>query len=137
MKEYIKVFLLRGMIVGGFGPIIAAIIYLILSLTVDNFSLSGNEAFLGIISTYLLAFIQAGASIFNQIEKWSIGKSLLVHLSVIYVAYVGCYLLNSWIPFEWIAILIFSAIFIAVYLSVWLTVFLFVKNTSKKLNDNL
>jgi len=137
MKEYIKVFLLRGMIVGGFGPIIAAIIYLILSLTVDNFSLSGNEAFLGVISTYLLAFIQAGASIFNQIEKWSIGKSLLVHLSVIYVAYVGCYLLNSWIPFEWIAILIFSAIFIAVYLSVWLTVFLFVKNTSKKLNDNL
>ena len=137
MKEYIKVFLLRGMIFGGFGPIIAAIIYLILSLTVDNFSLSGNEAFLGIISTYLLAFIQAGASIFNQIEKWSIGKSLLVHLSVIYVAYVGCYLLNSWIPFEWIAILIFSAIFIAVYLSVWLTVFLFVKNTSKKLNENL
>lgn len=137
MKEYIKVFLLRGMIVGGFGPIIAAIIYLILSLTVDNFSLSGNEAFLGIISTYLLAFIQAGASIFNQIEKWSIGKSLLVHLSVIYVAYVGCYLLNSWIPFEWIAILIFSAIFIAVYLSVWLTVFLFVKNTSKKLNEKL
>ena len=137
MKEYIKVFLLRGMIVGGFGPIIAAIIYLILSLTVDNFSLSGNEVFLGIISTYLLAFIQAGASIFNQIEKWSIGKSLLVHLSVIYVAYVGCYLLNSWIPFEWIAILIFSAIFIAVYLSVWLTVFLFVKNTSKKLNENL
>ena len=137
MKEYIKAFLLRGMIVGGFGPIIAAIIYLILSLTVDNFSLSGNEAFLGIISTYLLAFIQAGASIFNQIEKWSIGKSLLVHLSVIYVAYVGCYLLNSWIPFEWIAILIFSAIFIAVYLSVWLTVFLFVKNTSKKLNEKL
>ena len=137
MKEYIKVFLLRGMIVGGFGPIIAAIIYLILSLTVDNFSLSGNEAFLGIISTYLLAFIQAGASIFNQIEKWSIGKSLLVHLSVIYVAYVGCYLLNSWIPFEWIAILIFSAIFIAVYLSVWLTVFLLVKNASKKLNENL
>ncbi len=137
MKEYIKVFLLRGMMVGGFGPIIAAIIYLILSFTVDNFSLSGNEAFLGIISTYLLAFIQAGASIFNQIEKWSIGKSLLVHLSVIYVAYVGCYLLNSWIPFEWIAILIFSAIFIAVYLSVWLTVFLFVKNTSKKLNENL
>lgn len=137
MKEYIKVFLLRGMIVGGFGPIIAAIIYLILSLTVDNFSLSGNEVFLGIISTYLLAFIQAGASIFNQIEKWPIGKSLLVHLSVIYVAYVGCYLLNSWIPFEWIAILIFSAIFIAVYLSVWLTVFLFVKNASKKLNENL
>ena len=137
MKEYLKSFLLRGAIFGGFGPIIVGIIYLILSFSVENFNLSGCEAFFGIISTYFLAFIQAGASIFNQIEKWSVGKSLLVHLSTIYVAYIVCYLVNTWIPFEWIAILIFTVVFIVVYFSVWLTVFLIVKSTSKKLNSKL
>ena len=137
MKEYVKSFIFRGMIFGGFGPIVVGIIYLILSFSIADFSLSGKEAFLGIVSTYLLAFIQAGASIFNQIEKWSVGKSLLVHLSVLYVAYIGLYLLNTWIPFEWVAILIFTGVFVAVYLIVWLTVFLIVRNTSKRLNEKL
>ena len=135
--RYVKAFLFRGMIFGGFGPIILAIIYIALSFSIDDFSLSGSETSLGIISTYLLAFIQAGASIFNQVERWSVGKSMLIHLSVLYVTYVGLYLLNTWIPFEWVAILIFTGIFVAVYLIIWLTVFLAVRKTSKRLNEKL
>jgi hypothetical protein len=137
MKEYVKTFLHRGLIFGGFGPIVMAIVYLILSLTMDDFSLTGKEAFFAIISVYALAFIQAGASIFNQIESWSIGKSLLIHLSVLYFTYVLCYLANTWLPFEPIAVLIFTAVFIAVYAVIWITVFLVVRNTSKKLNQKI
>ncbi len=36
--------------------------------------LSGEEVLLGVISTYVLAFVQAGASVFNQIESWPIAK---------------------------------------------------------------
>ena len=137
MREYVKCFFLRGLIFGGFGPIVLSVIYLILSLTVDGFALNGIEVFLAIVSVYVLAFVQAGASVFNQIERWSIGKSLLIHLSVLYCAYMLCYLVNTWLPFEPIAVLIFTAIFIGVYASVWLIVFLIVKNTSKKLNQRI
>ena len=137
MKEYIKAFLLRGMLFGGFGPIIAGMVYLSISFSIDNFTLSGGEVFLGIVSTYLLAFIHAGASIFNQIESWSVGRSLLVHLGTLYIAYVGCYLINTWIPFEWVAIAIFTGIFVLAYLIVWVTVYIIMRNTSKRLNEKL
>lgn len=137
MKEYIKAFFLRGMIFGGFGPIIVGIVYFVLSVTIDNFALSGGEVFLGIVSVYILAFVQAGASIFNQIESWSLGKSMLVHFSILYCAYVLCYLVNTWIPFEPIAVLVFTGIFIASYLAIWITVYLVARATSKKLNQKI
>ena len=137
MKEYVKAFFLRGLVFGGFGPIILAVVYFILSFTVTDFVLSGDVVFLATVSVYLLAFVQAGASIFNQIESWSIGKSMLVHLSVLYCAYMLCYLVNTWIPFELVAVLIFTAIFVLVYGAVWLTVFLIVRSTSKKLNQRI
>lgn len=137
MNKYIKEFLKRGLLFGGFGPIIAGIVYLILSITLKDFSLSGLEVFIAIISTYILAFVQAGASVFNQIEEWPIAKSLLCHLSLIYVAYILCYLVNTWIPFDWVIILIFTAIFLLTYFVIWITVYLCVKNQVKKLNENL
>lgn len=133
-KNYFKEFLHRGLLFGGFGPIIAGIVLFILSLTLDNFSLSGRELLLAIVSTYLLAFLQAGASVFNQIESWSVAKSMLCHFATIYLAYVGCYLLNSWIPFDIKVILIFTVIFVVLYLVIWLTVFFTVRATSKRLN---
>lgn len=137
MNKHVKDFLLRGMAFGGFGPIIAGLVYLILSFTIQDFSLDGVQVFVAIITTYALAFIQAGASVFNNIESWSLAKSLLVHLLTIYAAYLGCYLINSWIPFEWNVVIIFTAIFIFAYFVIWLTVYCIVKNTCKKLNAKL
>ena len=76
MNTYVKAFLYRGLLFGGFGPIVSAIVFFILSLTLPDFSLSGGQILAATVSTYLLAFIQAGASIFNQIEHWSTAKSL-------------------------------------------------------------
>lgn len=137
MNKYVKEFLHRGLMFGGFGPIIAGIVYFILSYTVKDFSLSGGEAFLGIVSTYLLAFIHAGTSVFNQIEHWSIMKALLCQLATLYAAYVICYLVNSWLPFDPMIVAIFTGIFIAAYLVIWGIVYLCVKNTSKKMSEKL
>ncbi len=136
-NPYLKSFLHRGMLFGGFGPIVAAIVFFILGFTVEGFSLGGTEVFLAILSTYLLAFIQAGASVFNQIEEWSVGKSLLCHLGTLYLAYILCYVLNSWIPFEPLFLVIFTVIFVVAYFAIWLTVYLIVKNTSKAFNARL
>ena len=137
MNKYLKEFLHRGLVFGGFGPIILGIIYAILEGSASDFSLNGTQVLIAIISIYLLAFVQAGASVFNQIESFSIPKSLLCHLSVLYVAYVFCYLINSWIPFNPTVILIFTAIFLVIYFAVWLTVFISVKTVSRRLNEKL
>ena len=137
MNKYLKIFLHRGLIFGGFGPIVMGVVYLILSRSVEGFSIGGGEAFSAIISTYLLAFVHAGSSVFNQIEHWSPMRSFAVHLTTLYAAYVICYLVNSWIPFEWLVIAIFTAIFAACYLVIWLTVYLCVRASSKRLNEEL
>lgn len=137
MNKYVKQFLHRGLVFGGFGPIILGIIYFILERTVPDFSLSGAQVLIAIISTYLLAFLQAGATVFNQIESFSVPKSMLCHFSTIYVAYTLCYVVNDWIPFNINVLLIFTGVFAVVYLTVWVTVVAILKLTSKKLNAKL
>lgn len=135
--KWFKTFLKRGLAFAGLGPIITGIVFLILSYAIEDFHLGGVQVFLAIISTYILAFVQAGASVFNQIEEWPLLKSLGIHLLSNYLIYVLCYLINSWIPFEPIVILIFTGIFIVTYFVIWITVYLIVKQASKKLNAKL
>ena len=133
----VREFFLRGLIFGGFGPIIVGIVYLILHFALEDFSLTGAQVFLVILSSYLLAFVHAGASVFNQIESWSIAKSLFCHFSMLYVAYVLCYVINSWIPFEPIVLGIFTAIFVIGYAVIWFAVYLSVNAAAKRLNKKL
>lgn len=137
MNKYLKAFLHRGLMFGGFGPVIMGIIYAILEKTTDGFLLTGKEVSLAIFSVYLLAFVHAGASVFNQIEEWPLAKSLFFHFTTLYVAYVSCYLINTWIPFKAEIVMIFTAIFVAVYFVIWITVCLCVKATSKRFNKKL
>ncbi len=134
MNRYVKEFLRRGMMFGGFGPIIVGMIYLILEQMLPEFSLNGGEACMGIVSTYVLAFLQAGASVFQQIDTWSPLRSLLCHFSVLYVAYVSCYLINTWIPFDPTVVLLFTAIFLVLYLLVYAIVVVSTRLISRKLN---
>lgn len=137
MNKYLKEFLHRGLMFGGFGPIILAIIYFIISKLDNEITFAGNEILLGVITVYLLAFVHAGASVFNQIDKWGLSKSIGCHFVTLYVAYTICYLINSWIPFDIKVFLIYTAIFVALYFVIWSIVYLSVKSSSKKLNDKL
>ena len=137
MNSNVKKFLHRGMLFGGFGPIVVGIVYLVLSATVEGFALSGRDVFVAILSTYLLAFVHAGASVFQQREDWSPAKSMFCHFGLLYLAYVTCYLINTWIPFDWQVILIFTGIFVGTYLVVTLAVVLSIKAWSKKCNAKL
>lgn len=137
MNMYVKRFLQRGLVSGGFGPIIAGVVYYCVSLSVPDFSLGGKDVLLAILSTYVMAFLLAGASVFNQVEHWSPARSLLCHFSLYYIAYVTCYLVNAWIPFSWDALLIFTGVFVGGYALVWIIVYLCARHTGKKLNEKL
>jgi hypothetical protein len=133
----VKDFFLRGLLFGGFGPVILGIVYLVLHFTLEDFTLTGDEVFIAILSIYLLAFVHAGASVFNQIESWPVAKSVLCHFGLLYVAYALCYVINSWIPFEPVVLGIFTAVFAAVYGLVWLIVYTCIRATVKRLNRSL
>ena len=133
----VRDFFFRGLLFGGFGPIIAGIVFLVLHFTLKDLTLTGLQVFTAIVSTYLLAFVHAGASVFNQIESWSLAKSTLCHFGLLYIAYVLCYVINSWIPFEPLVLGIFTAIFAVGYAVIWLAVYVSIRVTVKRLNRSL
>ena len=133
MNIYTKEFFHRGLMFGGFGPIIVGIIFYCVSAAEGGISLSAPEALVAILSSYLLAFVHAGASVLNQIEHWPIMKSLFFHFLLLYVSYLSCYLINAWIPFDGKVVGIFTAIFVAVYFVVWAIVYLSVRNLGKRM----
>ena len=137
MNTYVKNFFLRGLIFGGFGPIVMAIVYFVLSLTLEDFTLSGGEIAVATLSTYLLAFIHAGASVFNQIEHWPPIKSIPIHFAFLYLAYTGCYLINSWIPFNALGLLIFTLAFVLIYAVILVIVIASIKLCERRLNEKL
>lgn len=137
MNKYVKQFLMRGLIFGGFGPIILGIVYFCISTFYHETTFGGTEILLGIISVYILAFVHAGASVFNQIEEWGLNKSIACHFGTLYLAYSLCYLINTWIPFDLKVFGIFTAIFVGVYFVIWTIVYLCVRRASKKINAKL
>ena len=133
VNKYAKRFLQRGLVFGGFGPIITGIVLALL----PGVTLTGGQVLMAVVSTYVLAFVQAGVSVFNQIEHWPLPKSLLCHFGLLYLVYSLCYLVNSWIPFEPLVLVFFTIIFAAVYAAVWLTVYICVRVASRKLNKKI
>lgn len=133
MNKYTKSFLCRGLIFGGFGPLVTAIVF----ACIPDVKLTGIQVLMAVLSTYLLAFVHAGASVFNQIEHWPLPKSLLCHFGSLYVAYTVCYLANSWIPFEPLVLVIFTASFVMVYFLIWGIVYLCTRGVSRKMNEKL
>ena len=134
MNHYAKQFLHRGLMFGGFGPIVVSIIYVIVETVETSFSLNGKQILLAVLSSYILAFVQAGSTVFEQIDHWSTPKSLFFHFLSLYIVYVGTYLVNTWIPFIPQIIAIFTVIFIAVFFIVWIIVYFAVRSAQKKMN---
>ena len=137
MNKNLKAYLNRGILFGGFGPIVVAIVYAIVGVATKDNLITTTNFLLATISSYILAFLVAGSSMFYQIEHWGLTKASLLHALSLYVAYLCCYLLNSWIAFDIINVLIFTGIFIVGYLVIWLIIYISIKHTEKKLNKKV
>ena len=67
MKKNVKDFIFRGFFAGGFGPLVLAVLYLILQKNNLVQTLTVNEMSKGIFSLYILAFIAGGMNVIYQI----------------------------------------------------------------------
>lgn len=137
MKKFVLEFLRRGFVAAGIGPIILAIFYLILQQTAAVETLSVNQVCIGIFSITALAFIAGGMNAIYQIERLPLMVAILIHGSVLYISYLGTYLLNDWLDWGIMPIVVFSAIFVVGYIVIWAIIYSIIKRNTNKLNEML
>ena len=137
MKKNVLEFFRRGMVACGFGPIVLAFLYLILQKQAAVETLTVHQVCLGIFSLSALAFIAGGMNVVYQIEQLPLMVAILIHGCVLYITYLGTYLLNGWLEWGVTPILAFSAIFLLGYLAVWAVIYSITKRNTEKLNEIL
>ena len=134
MKKTVLEFFRRGLIASGFGPIVLAILYLILKHQAAVETLTINQVCLGIFSLSVLAFVAGGMNVIYQIERLPLMVAILIHGGVLYSCYLGTYLVNDWLELGITPILVFSAIFVVSYLVIWAIIYSIIKKNTEELN---
>ena len=135
MKKFILDFIHRGLLAGGCGPLVLAIIYWILLKSDVIEAISAEEVVIGIMTSFLLAFIAGGIQAVYQIEKLPLFWAIFIHGLVLYLDYVIIYLMNGWIKRE--NILIFSICIIGGYTIIWTVIYFLTKKKTDQLNSKL
>jgi cytochrome c oxidase assembly factor CtaG len=134
MKKHFLAFIRRGFVACGFGPIVLAVLYLILQRQAKLEILTVNQVCLGIFSLSALAFIAGGMNFIYQIEQLPLMVAILIHGGALYASYLVTYLLNSWLEWGTIPILVFSGIFILGYLVIWAIIYSVIKKKTEQIN---
>ena len=137
MKKQAKEFLRRGAAACGLGPIVLAILYLILQHNGAIESLTVNEVCVGIFSLSALAFIAGGMNVVYQIERLPLMVAILIHGGVLYISYLLTYLLNDWLDLGVIPVVVFSVIFVVGYIVIWAIIYSIIRRNTEKLNESL
>ncbi len=134
MKKHIQAFCLRGLTACGFGPLVLVLLYLILQGQGVAESLTVNEVCRGIVSLWALAFIAGGMNIIYQIEQLPLMVAIFIHGAVLYIGYLVTYLVNSWLSWGIMPVMVFSVIFVLGYLAVWAVIYAVTKKRTEVLN---
>ena len=135
MIKHVKDLCKRGLTAAWGGPVIMAIIWLCLKAAGVVEMLTVEQAALGIISTTVMAFIAAGVSIVYQIETLPKPIAALIQMAVLYIDYMGIYLLNGWLPAEKVGV--FTLIFIAAFAVIWLIIYLSIRLNVDRINRKM
>lgn len=134
MKKFTLDFLRRGAVACGFGPIVLAVLYLILRQSANLATLTGDEVCVGLFSVTALAFIAGGMNAIYQIERLPLMVAIFIHGMVLYISYLATYLVNDWLERGWIPILVFTGIFAVGYLAIWAIIYAITKKSTEKIN---
>ena len=76
-------------------------------------------------------------NVIYQIERLPLMVAILIHGGVLYISYLATYLLNDWLEWGAIPILVFSGIFILGYLVIWAIIYCIIKKRTDRLNEIL
>ena len=137
MKKAFLEFLRRGLAASGFGPMVLAVLYLVLQRQGALQALTVNEVAMGIFSLSALAFIAGGMNVIYQIERIPLMLAILLHGGVLYIGYLAVYLMNGWLEGGVLPILAFTLIFVAGYFAIWAIIYAVIRRRTAKINETL
>ena len=137
MKNTVKEFLRRGIAACGFGPMVLAVLYLILQYNGVVDFLTVREVCTGIFSLSALAFIAGGMNAVYQIERLPLMIAVFIHGGVLYLSYLAAYLVNDWLEWGMTPILVFTGIFAVGYLLIWAVIYATMKRNTNEVNKLL
>ncbi len=135
MKKYVKQFCIRGLMWAWGGPVIMAIVWMAMHGAGAISGLTVGQAVLGILTMTVMAFIAAGISVVYQIETLPKAFAALIQASVLYIDYLGFYLINGWIPVD--KIWMFTLIFVGCFTVIWFIIYITVKLKVDKMNKTI
>jgi branched-subunit amino acid ABC-type transport system permease component len=136
MKKHVLDFLRRGLSACGVGPLVLAVIYLILRQNGME-TLTVEQVCTGIFSLSALAFVAGGMNFIYRIERLPLMPAILIHGGVLYLSYLATYLLNNWLEWGMLPILVFTVIFVLGYLVIWVIIYSFIRRNTNKINKLL
>ena len=134
-KNLVMEFIRRGFVACGIGPIVLAVLYLILRRAGNLQTLTVSQVCTGIFSLSVLAFVAGAMNAIYQIEQLPLMVAILIHGGVLYTCYLGTYLVNGWLEWGIAPILVFSGIFVVGYLAIWAIIYSVIKKRTKRLNE--
>lgn len=137
MKKTVMDFFRRGLASCGLGPVILAILYLILHKQGRLETLTVTQVCLGIFSLSTLAFLAGGLNVMYHIEQLPLMVAILIHGFVLYVSYLVTYLVNGWLEWGTLPILVFTGIFVLGYLIIWAIIYAVMKKRTDRINKML
>ena len=133
MKRYLKGFCIRGLIAAAFGPIVLAVIYLILYYFDVALVVSTAKICREILTIELLAFFAGGFPILYSVERIPTLLAGLLHAAMLYLDYVVIYFVNGWMPFDMKPFLVFTVCFFLGFALIWLGIFLINRRNARRL----
>lgn len=137
MKKIVLDFARRGLVACGFGPLVLAVLYLIMQRHTGIDTLSVKQVCLGIFSLSALAFVAGGMNVVYQIERLPLMLAISLHGGVLYISYLVTYLINDWLARGLTPFMVFTAIFVVGYLAIWAVIYSVTRMKTKKLNEML
>ena len=137
MKKHILDFIRRGGAACGLGPLVLAILYIVLEQNGTLEILTVRQVCIGIFSLSALAFIAGGMNAIYQIEQLPLLVAISIHGAVLYLCYLGTYLINGWLKWGSAPVLVFTGIFVAGFIGIWVVICSIIRKNTNKVNQML
>ncbi len=137
MKKYITGFIHGGLLSCGLGPIILAVIYLILQMLGVVETVSVERISTEILTVTLLAFVAGGLNIIYKIDSLPLIVAIFIHGAVLYLDYLVIYSLNGWISIGLKGYISFTVCFAVGFAVIWAIIYIATKKDTDRLNERL
>ena len=137
MRKNVLEFFRRGCMACGLGPVVLAVVYLVLQKQGLVELLTVREVCAGIFSLTALAFLCGGMGVIYASERLPLMAAILIHGGVLFVGYLITYRVNGWLEEGAEPVFAFTWIFVIGYLLIWAGIYLVTRMRTTKVNETL